>query len=114
VAEFVGAANVLQGADAMAFGAASALMIRPELISLELGPGPALGTPRALGTVREVQFFGSFWRVHVQRSQGATLMADLPVQGALRAPQVGDAARLHWPDTAMHPIGQGQAQQGAP
>jgi putative spermidine/putrescine transport system ATP-binding protein len=114
VAEFVGAANVLQGADAMAFGAASALMIRPELISLELGPGPALGTPRALGTVREVQFFGSFWRIHVQRSQGATLMADLPVQGALRAPQVGDAARLHWPDTAMHPIGQGQAQQGAP
>jgi len=114
VAEFVGAANVLQGADAQAFGPAPALMIRPELIALELGTDTARPAPRALGTVREVQFFGSFWRVHVQRAQGAALLADLPVQGTSRAPQVGDTARLYWPDAAMHAIPAAPVPQVAP
>ncbi len=105
VAEFVGAANVLQGADARRYAAADALMIRPERIELELGTGSRQGTPRARGTVREVQFFGAFWRVQVQPGQGgAPLLVDLPVQGSAQTPQAGASARLYWADTAMHVI----------
>lgn len=105
VAEFVGAANVLQGGDARQYAAAEALMIRPELIGLELGAAATRGTPRARGTVREVQFFGSFWRVQVQPDQGgAALLVDLPVQGSTVTPEVGTSAQLYWNDAAMHVI----------
>ena len=105
VAEFVGAANVLQGSDARQYAAAEALMIRPEFIDLELGDHAGRGTPRARGTVREVQFFGAFWRVQVQPDQGGTaLLVDLPVQGAASTPEVGAAAQLYWSEAAMHII----------
>jgi len=106
VAEFVGAANVLQGADARLYAAADALMIRPELIELELGAvSTRTGPPRARGTVREVQFFGAFWRVQVQPAQGAALLVDLPVHGNALVPESGASASLHWTDEAMHVIG---------
>ncbi|TQN01306.1 putative spermidine/putrescine transport system ATP-binding protein [Acidovorax temperans] len=105
VAEFVGAANVLQGGDARRYAPAEALMIRPEQIDLELGPQAGNGAPRTRGTVREVQFFGSFWRVQVQPDQGgATLLVDLPVQGSTVTPEPGASAQLYWSDTAMHVI----------
>ena len=106
VAEFVGTTNVLHGQDAMQFGQAPAIMIRPEQIQLELGPNPSsTATARAQGLVQEVQFFGSFWRVSVQRLHGAEpLLVDVPVHAATRAPCTGDVAHLYWSDAAVHPI----------
>ncbi len=105
VAEFVGAANVLQGADARLYAPADALMIRPELIELQLGAATARSGPvRARGTVREVQFFGAFWRVQVQPEQGAALLVDLPVHDGSMVPETGAGAGLYWADEAMHVI----------
>lgn len=105
VAEFVGAANVLQGPDARRYAAAEALMIRPELIRLELGTNAARGTPRASGSVHDVQYFGAFWRVQVQPEQGgAPLLVDLPVQGSAVTPETGTRVHLYWDDAAMHVI----------
>jgi putative spermidine/putrescine transport system ATP-binding protein len=105
VAEFVGAANVLQGDAARPYAAAETLMIRPELIELAPVSGAVRATPRARGTVREVQFFGAFWRVHVQPEQGGTsLLADLPVRGSTLTPEVGAGVQLYWSDAAMHII----------
>ena len=83
------------------------------MIELERGSDSSRPAPRTLGLVQEVQFFGSFWRIHVQRSQGATLLVDLPVHSAGQCPQVGDTARLYWPDAAMHPIPDSRAEQTA-
>ena len=106
VAEFVGTTNVLHGDDALQFGRAGTIMIRPEQIELELGPEPSRATDvRAMGLVQEVQFFGSFWRVTVQRPHGvAPLLADVAVQAFTRAPATGDIAHLYWRDAAVHPI----------
>jgi len=105
VAEFVGAANVLQGEDARRYAAAEAIMIRPERIKLQWLPSDEAPTPRLRGTVREVQFFGSFWRVEVQAdSSGPRLLADLPVPGSKGPPTIGAEAQLHWSDEAMHII----------
>ena len=106
VAEFVGTANVLRGQNAMPFGTAPAIMIRPEQIRLELGPQPSsAASVRTHGVVREVQFFGSFWRVSVQHSQGPeNLLVDLAVHAAARAPCTGEVAHLYWDDAAAHAI----------
>ena len=106
VAEFVGTTNVLHGQDAMQFGRARTIMIRPEQIQLELGPTPSRTSDvRAKGLVREVQFFGSFWRVSVQRPDGAEpLLADVPVHASSQTPSPGDVAHLYWGDAAVHPI----------
>lgn len=105
VAEFVGAANVLKGAEASPFMDTPALMIRPELIQLQLGDNPAAGH-RTQGKVQEVQFFGSFWRVNVQCTTPAqsSLLVDLPVHFNAAEPQVGALAHLYWADDAMHAI----------
>lgn len=105
VAEFVGTANVLRGQDALRLGQAPAIMIRPEQIELEIGPQPSRAQePRAQGLVHEVQFFGSFWRVSVQRPGAEPLLADVAVHAGARAPAAGDMAHLYWPDSAVHPI----------
>jgi putative spermidine/putrescine transport system ATP-binding protein len=96
---------VLQGGDARQYAPADALMIRPELIELELGATTTRSGPvRARGTVREVQFFGSFWRVQVQPEQGGALLVDLPVHGSAQTPETGASAQLYWADAAMHVI----------
>ncbi len=104
VAEFVGAANVLKGPDAAQFMDAPAVMIRPEMIRAHLGTGSA-PAGRARGTVREVQFFGSFWRLSIER-EGASqaMLVDQPVRHGAPEPRVGDLAHLEWPDEAMHAI----------
>jgi putative spermidine/putrescine transport system ATP-binding protein len=105
VADFVGAANVLQGQDAQRYAKAQSLMIRPELIQLQLGTEPLRGPPQASGTVRDVRYFGSFWRVQVQPAVGqSTLLVDLPLQVWANAPALGAAVQLYWDDTALHII----------
>lgn len=57
VAEFVGTANILQGAEALAFGGNPAIMIRPEQIRLELAAQASDASAlRLSGVVQEVQF----------------------------------------------------------
>ena len=109
VAEFVGAANLLQGQDALPYGSTPTSMIRPEQIRLQLGaPPPGATNARAHGSVREVQFFGSFWRVSVQISDGfSPLLVDVPVAVASQAPGLGEVVHLHWDDAAVHPIKDG-------
>lgn len=105
VAEFVGAANVLQGQDARQYAAAEALMIRPEWIHLEPQPHSSGVRQRTRGTVIELQFFGAFWRARVQPQQGgASVLVDLPVQGSAIPPQVGAGVELYWSEAAMHII----------
>ncbi len=115
VAEFVGAANILFGQDALQFGRSPAVMIRPEQIRLEIGPkASGASTIRAKGVVHEVQFFGSFWRVSVQRSQGVeAMLVDVPVQPNSKAPRPGDLACLYWDDAVVHPL-EGNAAASGP
>ncbi len=102
VAEFVGTANLLQGEEAMRFGGHQQAMIRPEQIRLT---GPDATQARARGSIAEVQYFGSFWRVRVEREGATTLVVDVPVASRSAAPAVGEAAGLGWDDAAVHGLG---------
>ncbi|HUG22240.1 ABC transporter ATP-binding protein [Piscinibacter sp.] len=100
VAQFVGAANVLDGESARQWAGAPAAMLRPERIRL----GRASGA-RASGTVSEVQYFGAFTRVRVDCNGSGPvvqLQADLPEGAADRPPQTGAQVHLHWDDGAVH------------
>lgn len=99
VAQFVGAANVLEGDSARRVTGLDAAMLRPERVRL----GPPLGA-RAAGGVREVQYFGAFTRLKVDVG-GALLQADLPTQPGATLPGVGDDVHLHWDDGAVHALG---------
>jgi putative spermidine/putrescine transport system ATP-binding protein len=98
VAEFVGAANLLHGEEAQRLSGHTAAMIRPERVRL----GPADGA-RAAGTVSELQYFGSFWRVRISRAEGTPLLADLAMIDTAM-PAVGEAVHLHWAADAVHAI----------
>jgi putative spermidine/putrescine transport system ATP-binding protein len=98
VAEFVGAANLIEGDAARRYadGAACALL-RPERIRL----GPAQDA-RARGTVAAVQYYGAFSRVAVDCGD-ATLEVDCPnADGAAAEP--GRTVHLHWQPDAIHAI----------
>ncbi|RZL91051.1 MAG: ABC transporter ATP-binding protein [Variovorax sp.] len=97
VAEFVGAANVLNGVSARALTGHESAMIRPELIRLGMEVGA-----RTHGTVAEAQYFGAFWRLRIASPVGAQLLAD--VSAAERVPEVGQRAYLHWDDGAVHAL----------
>ncbi len=96
VAQFVGAANVLEGAVAQRLTGQAAAMLRPERITLG-APAQA----RAQGAVAEVQYFGSFTRLRVDLGD-TQLQADLPAGSA--APAVGQHVHLHWDDGALHAL----------
>ena len=96
VAQFVGAANVLEGAVAQRLTGQPAAMLRPERITLG-GQAHA----RAGGTVREVQYFGSFTRLRVDLGD-TQLQADLPA--GTPVPEAGQAVHLHWDDGALHAL----------
>ena len=115
VAEFVGAANLLQGQDALRFGPCEAVVIRPERIALAPNPlDDGSGTARLHGVVREVQFFGSFWRVSVVRPQvSEPMLVDVPVHGRAVAPGVGDSVQLFWSDAAVHQLQPGAVGTGS-
>jgi putative spermidine/putrescine transport system ATP-binding protein len=94
VAQFVGAANVLDGDAARQLTGCASAMLRPERITLGRPDGA-----RAAGRVSEVQYFGAFTRVRVDVA-GTPLQAD--VTGA--APPAGEPAYLHWDEHAVHPL----------
>ena len=99
VAQFVGAANVLDGDAARRLTGHASAMLRPERIRL----GAASGA-RASGTLHEVQYFGAFTRVKVDAG-GVLLQADLPDAQGDSAPGLGATAHLHWDERAVHPLG---------
>ena len=96
VAQFVGAANVLEGPVAQRLTGCGAAMLRPERITLG-APAQA----RASGRVSEVQYFGSFTRIRVDVGE-TTLQLDL--LAGVRAPPMGDAVHLHWDASAVHTL----------
>jgi putative spermidine/putrescine transport system ATP-binding protein len=98
VAQFVGAANVLDGAAARRLTGRAAAMLRPERIRL----GDAAGA-QAGGTVAEVQYFGAFTRVKVNVGD-ALLQADLAAEPGRPAPEAGRAVHLHWDARAVHAL----------
>jgi putative spermidine/putrescine transport system ATP-binding protein len=98
VAQFVGAANVLEGEPARTLTGHAQAMLRPERIAL----GGAEGA-RASGTVAEVQYFGAFTRVKVDAA-GTRLQADLPTAALAQPPEAGAAVHLHWNAGAVHAL----------
>jgi len=108
VAQFVGAANVLDGPAARHLTGHAGAMLRPERIRL----GEA-GGARAAGMVTEVQYFGAFTRVKVivDLDDGeAVLQADLPTATMAAAasgapqPEPGRPVHLHWDGHAVHAL----------
>jgi putative spermidine/putrescine transport system ATP-binding protein len=100
VAQFVGAANFLDGAAARRWAGVAAAMLRPERIRLG-----AARDACASGTVSEVQYFGAFTRVRVECNGGGPavqLQADLPHDAGTEAPEAGAQVHLHWDERAVH------------
>jgi putative spermidine/putrescine transport system ATP-binding protein len=98
VAQFVGAANVLEGEAARRLTGHAGAMLRPERIRLREPAGA-----RASGTVAEVQYFGAFTRLKVDIG-GTLLQADLPAEPGVAPPEAGRAVHLHWDERAVHPL----------
>ena len=103
VAEFIGTANVLRGIDAN-----TSVMIRPEHITL----GETTGAQTS-GVIAEVQYFGSFWRLRVERNNAQAMVIDLPITRFPSAPELGSAAHLHWSEQALHTIAHESAPEAA-
>ena len=120
VAQFVGAANVLDGDAARTLTGHRSAMLRPERIRT----GAAAGA-RAQGPVVEAQYFGAFTRIKVRLGDAAgaaLLQADLheahdapgapaasgasgaPGATGAHPPAVGDTVHLHWDDRAVHAL----------
>jgi len=98
VAEFVGAANLIEGEAARRYadGAACALL-RPERIRVG-----AAQDARATGAVASVQYYGAFSRISVDCGD-ATLEVDCP-NAAGPAVEAGQQVHLHWQPDAIHVI----------
>lgn len=94
VADFVGAANVFDGARARELAQADSVMLRPERIRLGVADGSRLG-----GLVLDQQYFGAFSRLRVDW-RGETVTVDLSPQAVPPAP--GDMVHLHWDADAVH------------
>ncbi len=98
VAQFIGAANVLEGEHARRLTGANAAMLRPERLMFS-----APGTGRLQGEVEEIQYFGSFSRIRVGIDD-TFLTADIPAHSKLALPAVGDRIGLNWDDSAIHAL----------
>jgi len=98
VAQFIGAANLLDGAAAQRFTGHAGAMLRPERIRL----GDAAGA-RTSATVAEVQYFGAFTRLKVDAG-GTLLQADLPTEPGAAPIEPGRLVHLHWDARAVHPL----------
>ena len=98
VAQFIGAANVLEGAHARKFTGKNAAMLRPERLVFS-----APGTGRVNGEVEEIQYFGSFSRVRIG-IEDTFLTADISSHGNQALPKVGDRVGLNWDDSAVHAL----------
>jgi putative spermidine/putrescine transport system ATP-binding protein len=97
VAEFVGAANLLDGDAARRLAGMRCAMLRPERIRL----GAATGA-RASGVVADAQFFGAFSRLRVDVG-GALLQVDIGDRSQ-PVPAPGAEVHLHWDFRAVHPL----------
>jgi putative spermidine/putrescine transport system ATP-binding protein len=106
VAEFVGAANVLDGEAARRLAGCRCAMLRPERIRL----GDA-GGARASGTVVERQYFGAFSRLRVETA-GTRLQVDL-VDPDAAVPEPGASVHLHWDARAVHRLAEDDAPVAA-
>jgi putative spermidine/putrescine transport system ATP-binding protein len=112
VAQFVGAANVLDGAAAMRLTGLPSVMLRPERIRIGAdrnidatggAQGGGQGGGQATGRVDEVQYFGAFTRIKVD-ADGAMLQADLPAAPGHAVPGVGSQVQLLWDRSAVHAL----------
>ncbi|RPH59174.1 MAG: ABC transporter ATP-binding protein [Burkholderiales bacterium] len=98
VAEFVGAANLLDGEAARSLAAgASCAMLRPERVRIGEPEGA-----RLTGTVVDAQYFGAFYRIRADVG-ALQLSVDLPPADAARAVP-GQRIHLHWNDDAVHDL----------
>jgi putative spermidine/putrescine transport system ATP-binding protein len=102
VAEFVGAANVLDGDAARRLTGLPCAMLRPERIRLA-----AAAQARASGTVTERQYFGAFSRLRVDVG-GERLQVDLTDPTAA-VPDTGATVHLAWDGAAVHPLAEVRA-----
>ena len=98
VAEFVGAANVFDGARAREIAGVDSVMLRPERIRLGASPQARLS-----GAVIDAQYFGSFSRVRVDWA-GEAVSVDLNPELHPELPTPGDTVHLHWQADAVHPL----------
>ena len=98
VAQFVGAANVLEAETAQRLTGHASAMLRPERIKL----GHAAGA-RASGPVAEVQYFGAFTRLKVDAG-GTPLQVDLTSDLDQAPPEAGRLVHLHWDERAVHAL----------
>ncbi len=111
VAGFVGAGNLLEGAQARrVVGVNDAVMLRAERIRIaarnEPGDGPGRRTVH--GVVKEVEYMGSFIRYMVDVGEGVELLVNHANQGETAARRNfarGVEVTLSWPDAACHRIG---------
>ena len=95
VAEFLGAANVLEAEAARRLTGSAAAMIRPERIRLGAEQGA-----RLRGAIESLQYFGSFWRAKIRCDHEVSLIADVAIDAGL--PAVGEVVHLHWDESAVH------------
>ncbi len=110
VAQFIGAANVLDGAAARQLTGLTGLagltgqagqagaMLRPERIRLGVASGAC-----ASGTVTDAQYFGAFTRLKVDVG-GSVLQADLSAGTDSAPPEPGATVHLHWDAGAVHAL----------
>jgi putative spermidine/putrescine transport system ATP-binding protein len=98
VAEFVGAANVFDGARAREIAGVDSVMLRPERIRLGVAH-----EARISGAVIDAQYFGSFSRVRVDWS-GEAVAVDLNPEANPLLPSAGDTVHLHWQADAVHAL----------
>ncbi len=121
VAQFLGAANLLDEAEARRLCGRPAAMIRPERIRLVPLSGAAAGSNGSndagndtgsgaggstTGTVRNLQYFGSFWRATVEREGATDLLVDLALDAA--RPEPGARVQLRWDSSALHALDEGR------
>jgi putative spermidine/putrescine transport system ATP-binding protein len=103
VADFVGGANVIDGAGAARLGLKPhAYSLRPERIAIVDASAPATPDRRSIaGTVATVLYQGAVRRVQVEAG-GFVLNAVVPSGGVELAP--GAAVRAEFPEDALHPM----------
>jgi putative spermidine/putrescine transport system ATP-binding protein len=98
VANFIGAANILEGKTALEIAGRPVIMLRPEQITLT-----TMNNARLHGTVADVHYFGAFSRLQVETSVGK-IIADLPSNGPTPIPDINSNVGLTWPLTAVHAL----------
>ena len=99
VAQFVGAANLIEGETARRYAeGAQCALLRPERIRLGARQGA-----RASGTVADMQYFGAYSRLRIQ-CDGTRLSVDLPNDSVNGSFAPGATVHLHWQADAIHVI----------